>query len=201
MLLPQLFKERNVSLMVIEDLKRVHTLYLLKEVNRYGTVKDRQESAAEHTYSMLILAQFFLPKIEQKLDELKVMKMILYDDIIEVEVGDSFILDRKGAHHAKEREAFGNFVARLPEEIADEYKTLWQEHEEGLTAESKFALAIDAMDPIIHSMFKYEDWRRNHFTEVKLREKKEKYFKEFPIMMEHFNALVEHLRSHDAFDD
>lgn len=186
---------------MIDELKRVHTLYLLKEVNRYGTVKDRQESVAEHTYSMLILAQFFLPKIEQRLDELKVFKMLLFDDIIEVETGDTFILHRQGPAHAKEHEALPDFVARLPKEFAREYEELWHEHEEGKTLEAKFCIAIDAMDPIIHSMFKYEDWRRNKFTEKKLREKKEHLFREFPAMHQAFEDLIRHLRANNCFLD
>ena len=190
---------------MIDDLKQLHNLYLLKEIERYGTVKhkhgERQESAAEHTYSMMILAQYFLPKIEQRLDEAKVFRMLLYDDIIEIEAGDTFILDREGEYHANETEALPRFLQRLPSDILEDYRRIWQEHEEGKTLEAKFCQAIDALDPIIHSMFKYEDWRRNKFTERKLREKKEERFIEFPVMREAFEELVKHLRANNCFLD
>ena len=56
----------------MKDIKKLYNLYLLKSIERFGgDVEGRVESVADHTYSTLILARYFLPKIKQKLNELK----------------------------------------------------------------------------------------------------------------------------------
>ncbi len=185
----------------MNEIKKLHTFYLHKEINRRGKVKDRFESSAEHTYSALILAQYFLPKIKQKLNELKVMKMLLYHDVIEIEFGDTFILSNQHGANQKEREttAFEKLKKKIPLELAKEYEQFWEEYEENKTIEAKFAQAIDKLDPVVHSIFKKVDWRVNKFTEKKLREKKEKYFVEFPELVKFFNELIDFANERDYF--
>jgi len=183
------------------EISKLHHLYKLKEIERHGIVKGRRESTAEHVYSCMILAQYFIPKIGQKLDEVKVMRMLLFHDIVEIEAGDTFVLDKKARATQKKKEAKGFKVlkAKIPKEISKEYNKLWKEYEEGETLESKFCLAIDKLDPILHHLDNSEPWRKYKFTEENLREQKERYFIEFPAMMEMFNELIEVANKKDYF--
>jgi len=76
---------------------------------------------------------------------------------------------------------------------------LWLEYEENTTDEARFCQAIDKLDPIIHSIFKKSDWRANKFTEKRLREEKEKYFIDFPTIIDLFNKLVKYAKDNDYF--
>ncbi|MFH0797977.1 MAG: HD domain-containing protein [Candidatus Woesearchaeota archaeon] len=177
----------------MEDIEKLHHLYKLKEINRHGIVKGRRESTAEHVYSCMILAEYFLPKIKQKLDELKIMKMLLFHDIVEIEAGDTFVLDKKARITQQKKEANGFKVlkTKIPKELSKEYHKLWREYEAGKTLEAKFCQAIDKLDPILHHLDNSAPWKKYKFTEQKLREQKERYFKEFPVIMKMFNELIE----------
>ena len=181
----------------------IYHLYLLKEVDRKTTVKDRWESTAEHTYSNLILAQYFLTRMSQKIDELKVMKLLLYHDVVEIESGDTFVLDHAGylAKQEKERAAFEVLKKKVSPEVAVEIDAAWKEYEEKKTIESRFAQAIDKLDPIVHEIRKKKDWIDNKFSEEKLRAAKEKYLVEFPLMLSVFEEFVTFARENGYFEN
>lgn len=190
----------------MQEIKKLKTLFLLKEIERsYCPVKTREETTAEHTYSSLMLAQYFLPKInknkKKKLDELKVMKMLLYHDIIEIETGDFYLYDIKlqKIKHKKEQKALKKLKLKLPKEIAKDFVILWKEFEEYKTLESKFCKAIDKLDPIIHNLDAKTAWKDGKISEKLLREKKEKYFVEFPILLKVFNSIIKYIKEKKYF--
>ena len=49
---------------------------------------SRQESVAEHTWMMALMAMVVAPVLQQPVDLLKVLKMIVLHDIAEVIIGD-----------------------------------------------------------------------------------------------------------------
>jgi len=176
-------------------LEEIYTIYKLKEVERVGLVGARHESTAEHTYSSIALAEYFLKK-HPKLNELRVIKMLLYHDFGEIHTGDTFILDDQKRVDKIEREdtAMKDLEKELPKEVAADMKSAWKEYKENTTAEAKFAKAIDALDPIIHVIHQPEEWIKYGFTEKKLRAYKEPYMKEFPILLKFFNEMIEELK-------
>lgn len=185
----------------MEEIEKLHHLFRLKHVDRTAvTVKNRQESTAEHTYSTLILAEYFLPKV-QPLDGLKVRRMLLVHDIVEIEAGDTFLYDEASQHGKEEREqeAFRTLMNKIPAELATDFQELWNEFEANETAESQFCKAIDKLDPIIHSTHLKEDWDTISITEQTLRDKKEHYFRAFPAIHTFFNKWIEHARQQGYF--
>jgi len=181
----------------MQEIERLNYLFRLKEIDRTACgVKNREESTAEHTYSVLMLSQYFLPKITQKLDHLKVMRMLLVHDIVEIEAGDTYLYDDEQQIHKEEREktAFETLLKQIPPELAPDFKQLWHEFEENTTPEAKFCKAIDKLDPIIHSAFNKRDWDTMNITEETLRKKKEAHFEEFPAIHAVFNKWVEHAK-------
>jgi len=179
----------------MKEKDKLYTFYKLKEVKRTSKVKDRPESTAEHTYSCIMLAQYFIKKYP-KLNEKKIIQMILYHDMGEIYAGDTFILENK-KREEKEREenkAMKKLQKEVPEELAEEMANSWKEYSENKTKEAKFVRAIDALDAIIHVIKQPEEWKKYGFTEKKLRQYKEPFFKEFPIILKFFNKMIEELK-------
>jgi len=179
----------------MQDIEKLQHLYRLKEINRTGTVEGRKESVAEHTYSSLMLAEYFFPKIEPRLDELKALRLILFHDVVEIEAGDIFFLDEESLREQqqKEREAFERLKTLFPECISRHYKLLWDEFEKGESREARFALAIDKLDPMIQALSAKKDWSHG-ITEKWLREKKEHYMAHFSSIHRFFNELIEYAK-------
>jgi putative hydrolase of HD superfamily len=189
--------KRNIRKEIID----IHELFLLKEVERRSRVKGRYESSAEHTWSCMILAQYFIPKVSQFLDEKKVMKMLLYHDLIEIESGDTFFFDDNltKEQSRKEHLALEKMKKRVPKSLSNDFLSLWQEFEENTTPEAKFSQAIDKLDPIIQSSFKKEDWRKNGINEKNLREKKQEFFEPFPEMKSFFEEFIRYAKRNNYF--
>ena len=73
---------------IIEDILKLKRINKLKFVERRNSVGERKESPAEHSWSCLIIADYFIDKIKQKLDKLKVYNLLIYHDLVEIESGD-----------------------------------------------------------------------------------------------------------------
>lgn len=183
-----------------EDIEKIETIIKVKESTRFGIVGDRFESSAEHTFSCILLAQYFIKKIPYKLDELRVIKLLSYHDIQNVFFKDINLND--GNWNKKkdlEKEAFQKTIESLPPAIAEDYKKYYLEFEELSTTESRFAKAVDILEPIIHAYNKKEHWKSGKWTEVDLRRHKEKYLDEFPVLMKFFNDFVDYANKNDYF--
>ena len=183
----------------MHEIDKLFTAYKLKEVKRTGLVGKRQETTAEHTYSSILLAEYFLKKIKG-LDEIKVIRMILYHDFSEIKIGDTFILDKEKRQmkEKQENEAMKTLENELPGEISSDMKIAWKEYSEGKTREAKFCKAIDSLDPIIQGISRPGEWKRHGFTEKKLREYKEPSLKEFPELMKFFNEMITELKKRNV---
>ena len=175
--------------------EKIYLPYLLKKVNRAASNGNRKETTAEHTYSTLILAEYFLKK-HPHINKEKVMQIILYHDFVEIYAGDTFVKNEKQKikQEKLEKKAYQKLLKNLPKEIVKDFKWAWEEYESQKTIEGRCAKAMDALDPIIHAIKEPSDWTRFNFTEEKLRKYKEPHLKEFPIIMKFFNEFVKELK-------
>ncbi|ETZ21414.1 HD domain-containing protein [Pedobacter sp. V48] len=89
----------------------------------------------------------------QKIDLLKVIKMLLIHDLVEIDAGDIFLYDTSVSHTNTEAElsAAKRIFGLLPSEQADELILIWKEFETGETAESEFARAMDRFEPLLQN--------------------------------------------------
>lgn len=183
-----------------EDIEKIQTIIKVKENTRFGIVGNRFESSAEHTFSCILLAQYFIKKIPYKLDELKVIKLLSYHDIQNVFFKDINLNDENWYKKKDlEKDAFKRTIESLPSAIAGDYEKYYTEFEELITIESRFAKAVDVLDPIIHAYNQKEFWKQNKWTEADLRKHKEKYFFDFPVLMRFFNDFVDYANKNDYF--
>ena len=112
---------------------------------------DRRENDAEHSWHLAMMAIVLAEHSDKSVDLLKVLKMVLIHDIVEIDAGDTFAYDTEKNHANSEEEliAAKRIFGLLPKEQADELTTIWEEFEEGVTDEAKFAKAMDRFEPLL----------------------------------------------------
>ena len=184
----------------MEDIHKFRIFNKLKTIYRFNSVENRKESSAEHSWSCLILADFFLSKINFSVDRLKVYELLMYHDIVEIEAGDTPLhpeIKRVGKFE-KEKKAMELLHKNLPTPLNDKFLNLFTEFEEQKTLESKFAKAIDALDAEIHELDHKQDWKG--WTEEFLISKKLKFFEEFPELKKVFFEILDYLKENDYFN-
>ncbi|HEY9814324.1 MAG TPA: HD domain-containing protein, partial [Candidatus Obscuribacterales bacterium] len=108
---------------------------------------------------------------DQPIDELYTIKMALIHDLVEIDAGDTYCYDEAGHDDtsAREVEAAKRIFSMLPDEQGKEIWQLWQEFEEGKTAEARFARAIDRINPFMLNYYSGGGtWRENGITRTQV---------------------------------
>lgn len=142
----------------------------LKEIRRqnYTLVGRRQETDAEHAWHVTIMAVLLAEHANSpSLDLLRVVKMLLIHDLVEIDAGDTFAYDTAGAstQHAREAVAADRIFPLLPPDQAVEYRTLWDEFEARTSAEAKYAHAMDRVLPIfLNAHTEGAAWQKHGIT-------------------------------------
>ena len=127
----------------------------------------RNENDVEHAWHMAIMAYLLKEYSNEPVDIGKVMLMCLIHDIVEIDAGDTYAYDAENLKTQKAREdaAKERIFSILPEEQKDELIKLFDEFEEFKTAESKFAHAMDNLQPLIlNNSNGGGDWREHGVT-------------------------------------
>jgi len=179
----------------MHELDRIYEAYKLKQVSRFNNVLLRKESSAEHVFSSLFLAQYFLKKVKG-LSEEKVMRMILYHDLVEVYAGDKYTFDLNELEQKEidEDNAAKKLIKTLPMPLVKDFEECWAEWREGKTMEAKFCKAIDVLDPAINELERPDEWKKYGYTEKKFRDTKEKYVNDFPELKEFMEEMIVELK-------
>jgi len=114
---------------------------------------DRPENDAEHSWHLAMMTIVLADHSDTPIDVLKVLKMVLIHDIVEIDAGDIFIYDTLKSHTNtdNERMAAKRIFGLLPKEQADELIAIWEEFETGLTNEAKFAKSMDRLEPLLQN--------------------------------------------------
>ena len=145
----------------------MHTDNLLKQINFIKEIdklkyiqrktklfnSDRHENDAEHSWHLAMMTIVLAEHSDQPIDVLKVLKMVLIHDIVEIDAGDIFIYDTLQNHTNTEQEriAAKRIFGLLPEEQAEEFIAIWEEFEAGITDEAKFAKTMDRFEPLLQN--------------------------------------------------
>jgi putative hydrolase of HD superfamily len=114
---------------------------------------DRNENDAEHSWHLAMMALVLAEHANEQIDVLKVIKMVLIHDIVEIDAGDTFIYDTQKNHSNtdEERLAANRIFGLLPKEQAEELIAVWEEFEAGESNEAKFARAMDRLEPLLQN--------------------------------------------------
>lgn len=143
----------NINLLKqISFIKEIDKLkYIQRKTKLFNS--DRHENDAEHSWHLAVTSIVLAEHSDKPIDILKVLKMVLIHDIVEIDAGDTFIYDTTKNHTNtdEERIAAQRIFGLLPTEQAEEFIAIWEEFEEGITHEAKFAKSIDRLEPLLQN--------------------------------------------------
>lgn len=137
----------------------------------------RNENDAEHAWHMAIMAYILKEYSNEPIDIARVMLMCLIHDIVEIDAGDTYAYDAENLKTQKAREdaAKDRIFSLLPKEQKEELIQLFDEFEAFQTAESKFAHAMDNLQPLmLNNSNGGGDWKEHNVSAAQVygRQKK-----------------------------
>ncbi|GAA0075886.1 HD domain-containing protein [Clostridium sp. CTA-5] len=141
---------QNQLLKVLEVIKLGEKLKF--EMRHSWLSNGRQESVAEHTWMVSLMALLIEPYLTQKVDSSRLLKMIIIHDLVEAEAGDIPAFDTmnnddlKKLKSEKEIKAIENIRDTLGNGLGEEVYNLWFEFENKNTYEAKVANAMDKLE-------------------------------------------------------
>lgn len=124
----------------------------------------RNENDAEHAWHMAIMAYLLREYSNEPVDITRVMLMCLIHDVVEIDAGDTYAYDEEGKKTQKAREeaAKERIYSLLPDDQKEELAAIFDEFEESKTPESKFAHAMDNLQPLmLNNSNDGGDWREH----------------------------------------
>jgi len=142
----------------------------LKEIFRQTLVTHsrRHENDAEHSWHLCLMVLVLAEHANDRdLDVLRVLKMLLLHDLVEIDAGDTFAYDEQGRadQHARECRAAERIFGLLPPDQAEEFRSLWDEFEARETPEARFAAAMDRFQPmLLNCATEGAAWRKHGVT-------------------------------------
>jgi len=169
----------------------------LKKVYRQSVITDgsREENDAEHSWHLAVMAIVLHEYAnDTNIDLLKVLKMVLIHDIVEIDAGDTFIYDKKGNEKKAQREmmAAERIFGLLPEEQYMEFKKLWEEFEARETPEAKFAATLDRLEPLLlNAKTGGHTWKKFNITSERVLQKNLHTKQGSAKLWEYINDLIE----------
>jgi putative hydrolase of HD superfamily len=169
----------------------------LKQVLRQTVLLDRsrRENSTEHSWHIALMVMLFAEYSQHKdIDLLRVMKMLLVHDLVEIDAGDTYCYDDEGRQVQGEREAAAaaRIFGLLPDDQAAEFRALWDEFENRQTPESQFANALDRVQPLLHNYFTDGlTWQANNIKSGQVYNRMRPVKDGAPELWEYVGALIE----------
>lgn len=145
----------DVSERLTQQIQFIVELDKLKRVLRQTLLTDqsRRENSAEHSWHIAMMAMVLAEYASVPVDVLRVMKLLLVHDLVEIDAGDTFCYDIQGNQDKAEREqqAADRLFGLLPADQAQEVRSLWDEFEAQVTPEAQFAASLDRLQPMLNN--------------------------------------------------
>ncbi len=181
------FKKQIEFIIEIDKLKHVLRKTVLMD-------RSRRENSAEHSWhialSAIVLAEY---SRDTDIDLLRVMKMLIIHDLVEIDAGDTYCYDDHGRTDQGQREAIAadRIFGLLPADQVAEIRALWDEFEERETPESKFANALDRVQPLLHNYHTDgQTWLENNINSRQVHDRMRAVKEGAPDLWEYVNALI-----------
>lgn len=156
--------------------------------------KSRRENDAEHSWHISVMSMLLIEYSDLKVDLLKVIKMLLIHDIVEIYAGDTFFYDEQANQDKEEREqaAADRVFAILPSEQGLELRHLWEEYEAMQTNEALYAGAMDRLQPfLLHYYTQGQVWLEENVPSEKIYKRIAPLEKSMPRLWPVINTMVQ----------
>ena len=159
------------------------------------TQMDRKESTAEHSWSASMIVMILRDELKQEftqIDELKIIKLVLIHDIVEIYAGDVMVFDREARKNkAAEEIAALEQLKNLYPDFGHQLNDLWYEFEAKETLEAKIAKAADAICPIFQRLHVKQSYISINISLDQLNQTKQPLFE----FSQTFLTLYENLKN------
>lgn len=167
-----------------------------KRVLRQNPLADgtRRENDAEHMWHLAVMAVVLAEHATEPVDLLRVLKMLLVHDIVEIDAGDTFVYDEaaRAGKVEREREAAERIFGLLPGDQGAELHALWEEFEAQATPEARFAAAVDRLLPMmLNHAAGGGAWAMHGITNDRVRARNEHIAGVAPELWEAARALID----------
>lgn len=130
----------------IREIDKVKSIYRQSKIFS----GEKYENDAEHSWHICVMAMILAEHSNEKIDILKVIKILLIHDLVEIDAGDTFLYaDNRDDVFETEKAAAERIFGLLPSAQYEEFMSLWLEFEEKKTSEAKFAGSIDRIQPML----------------------------------------------------
>lgn len=139
--------------------------------------KGRRENDAEHSWHMALMAFLLAEHANEEVDILRVIKMILIHDLVEIDAGDTYAYDDVGNQTKRVREeaAADRIFGMLPGDQEQELWELWEEFEENETPEALYAHVMDNFQPLtLNDSNGGGDWKKRGIKKSQVLKRNEK---------------------------
>ena len=122
------------------------------------TAEGRQESTAEHSWRLAMLAMLLrdaLPEVDMD----KVLRMCLIHDVGEAVTGDIPSFQNTDANEETERQAIAELLSPLPDGLRGELTALFAEMDALATPEARVYKALDKLEVVVqHNEAPLDTW-------------------------------------------
>ena len=182
------FKKQIEFILEVDKLKHVLRQTVLMD-------RSRRENSAEHSWHIALLIPVLAEySTETDIDMFQVMKILVIHDLVEIDAGDTYCYDDKGREDQAQREALAadRIFGLLPADQAAEFRALWEEFEKRESPESRFANALDRVQPFLHNYFTNgQTWQANNINSRQVHERMRPVKDGAPDLWEYVNNLIE----------
>jgi putative hydrolase of HD superfamily len=168
----------------------------LKEIFRQTLVTQsrRRENDAEHSWHLTLLVIILAEHSNvQPLDVLRVLKMLIIHDLVEIDAGDTFAYDtaRMADQHEREARAADRIFGLLPADQTAELRALWDEFEARATPEAKFAAAVDRFQPmLLNCLTEGAAWKNHGVTSDRVIARNQHIAQGATALWEHMSQMI-----------
>jgi putative hydrolase of HD superfamily len=168
----------------------------LKTIFRRNHISDgsRTENDAEHSWYFALAALLLSELAAEEIDLLRVLKMALIHDVVEIDAGAPFISAEAATEGPAEREAraAARLFGLLPEDQAQEMLALWREFEADRTPEARYARSIDRLAAVIlNHASKGKSWKRHGVSKEQILAVNQRIARGSPALWEYVRDLID----------
>jgi putative hydrolase of HD superfamily len=182
------FKKQIEFILEIDRLKHIMRQTILLD-------RSRRENSAEHSWHIalmvLVLSEYAK---DTDVDLFQVMKILLVHDLIEIDAGDTYCYDEQGRQDQAMREenAAERIFNILPTDQARIFRELWDEFEARKTPESRFANALDRLQPFLNNYFtRGQTWQENDIKSARVKSRMKPVDDGAPILWDYVKSLID----------
>jgi putative hydrolase of HD superfamily len=154
----------------------------------------RPENDAEHSWALCLFVMTLAEHSNTPIDVLRVMKMLLIHDLVEIDAGDTFAYDtaRLVDQHEREAAAATRLFGLLPDDQAAEFRALWDEFEDRQTTDARFAHAIDRCQAmLLNCLSKGVTWSRHNVRLDQIRARNAPIGEGSAVLWTHMSHLLD----------